>query len=334
MPDTPRFLVAAPSHLGLLAALTILATACGVAGEKGAAIFHVGSNWQPARPIALGSTFAASAQKNDLLKTNLTVRSADTKVISQLAGGSFRAVGNGVATFEALDPGSQAVVDSVHFEVSTPTVASLSWPIDKLSSPSSRVDDKGFALVTGQHARFDPELADSLGRSQQHASIATMTATGNVTLTAVAPGYDVTATALGSATLQLNVAGPDDKTALTKSFAVTIVSPADVASIDVMVTLLGKGTVVDPNKPDAPQPAGDAVQTTGDRIYQLVVRAKTAGDLRVYGVPAVWTEVGGGSHLLLKTAYEVNYAVLKAGQKVSFHVQVGALGKDVELTGP
>lgn len=332
MPDTPRFLVRATSRAGLLAALTILGSACGVAGEKGAATFHVGSNWQPDRPIALGSTFAASAQKNDLLKTNLTVRSADPKVIEQLAGGSFRAVGNGVAALEALDSGSQAVVDSLHYEVSTPTVASLSWPIDRLTSPSTRVDDKGFAIAVGQHAHFDPELADALGRSQQHANIATLTATGNVTLTAVAPGYDVTATTVGSASLLLNVAGTDGKPALTKTFPVTIVPSADVVSIEVTATLLGKGTVVDPNKPDAPKNA-DAVQT-GERIFQLVVRAKTAGNLRVYGVPALWTEVGGGSHLLLKTAYEANYVVLKSGEKVTVHVAVGTLGKDLELTGP
>lgn len=94
-------------------------------------------------------------------------------------------------------------------------------------------------------------------------------------------------------------------------------------------TLLGKGATVDPTKPDAPQQPAEVGQT-GDRIFQLVVRAKSAGDLRVYGVPAVWTEIGGGSHLLIKTAYELNYAVLKSGQKVTVHVQVGTM----EPTGP
>lgn len=319
-------------HALALAAL-LLSQACGVAGDKGAAIFHVGSEWGKDRPIAVGSIFAATAQRNDFLRSTLAVKSENPAVINALAGGSFQALAEGQATLDALDPASQAVVDDVTFTVSKPAAATLAWWADKWVSPVAKLDEK-FAVVKDSRLKVDAALLDAQARPLNHQGIATLTS-DHAQITAVGELFDVTPTTLGATTVVLGVKGVDGKEVLTHPYQVTVVTTQDVAKLDMAPPVLfGAGTVA-PSDPNAPPPAsdkasGEAKAQPTTRVFLLVTDCKLADGTRVYGAKVEWAESGTG-HLALKTTDGTNYVVVKPGEKVTVTATVGTQAKTVEL---
>jgi hypothetical protein len=305
-----------------------LAQACGVAGDKGAAIFHVGSEWTKERPIAVGSIFAASAQKNDLLRTSLTVKSDTPDIVKALQGGSFQTIAEGTARLQAVEPGSQAMVDEVSFTVSKPAAATLAWWADKWLSPLAKVDEK-FAVVQGSRLKVDAALLDAQTRPLNHLGIATLTS-DHAQITAVGELFDVTPTTLGATSVVLGVKGVDGKEVLNHAYQVTVVQTADVAKLDMAPPVLfGAGTPA-PTDPNAPPPAADPKAEVKTRVYLLVTDCKLADGTRVYGAKVEWTESGSG-HLALKTTDGTNYVLVKQGEKVKVTATVGTLQKSVDL---
>lgn len=318
----------------LVAALALLASACGVVGENGVAVFHVGSDWKPDRPIAVGSVFAVSAQKNDLLKTALTVKSGTPTVINQLSGGSLQAVGEGAATLQALDPSTLAVVDDVIFQVAKPTSAALSWWGDAWVTPTKKLDEK-FAVVRGTRLMTAAVVLDAQARQLHHAGIATLTGENFTVSPAVSELFEVTPTVAGPTTATLTINGVDGKPALAPHvYQVTIVEAADVASLDLLPPVsIASGTAT-PASPDGPpKPVDESAANSASRLYLLVAMTKLADGTRVYGAPLAWTESTPG-HILGKTTNGANYVLLKAGETVTVTAQIGALTKQVVVTGP
>lgn len=324
------------TRLHVLPILAILSASCGVLGEKGAAIFQVGSNWGHDRPIALGSTFAVSAQKNNLLRTTLNVKSTTPTVIASLPNGSFQAVGIGSGTLQALEVGSQAMVDEIDYDVAKPATAALAWWGDLFVQPTAKLDEK-FAVVQGAKYVVSASLLDANSRALHHANIATLTGTNFNAKPSSSELFEVTPTVLGPTTATLTVKGLDGKVAFTPhDYVVRVVTATEVAKIT--LTAVAMTTITGSNKPtdaDAPPatPPSDAKAEPTTRWYGLVVQGRLADGERVYGPPVAWTEATPG-HLLSKSSNGGNYALLKAGEKVTVTAQVGALTAQVELTGP
>ena len=319
----------------LLALGLFCCASCGVLGEKGAAIFHVGSNWGHDRPIALGSTFAVSAQKNDILRTTLIVKSTTPTIIGLLPSGSFQAVGVGTGTLQALDPGSQAMVDEIDYDVAKPATAALAWWGDLFVAPAATLEPK-FAVVQGAKYVVSASLLDANARPLHHANIATLTGPNFTAKPSNSEAFEVTPGVLGPTTATLTVNGLDGKAALTHDYIVTVVAATAVSKITLKAATMT--TITSTNKPtdaDSPPstPPSDAKPDTTSRWYGLIVQANLADGQRVYGPPVTWTESGTG-HLLAKSSNGGNYALLKTGEKVTVTAQVGTLTAQVDLTGP
>ena len=323
------------TRLHFLPLLAVLCASCGVLGEKGAAIFHVGSNWGHDRPIALGSTFAVSAQKNDLLRTTLNVKSTTPTVIASQPNGSFQAVGTGSGTLQALEVGSQAMVDEIDYDVAKPAAAALAWWGDLFVQPTAKLDET-FAVVQGAKYVVSASLLDANSRALHHANIANLAGTNLTTKASNSELFEVTPTVLGPTTATLSVKGLDGKVALSHDYAVRVVTATEVTKIT--LTAVAMTTITGSNKPtdaDAPPatPPSDAKAEPTTRWYGLIVQARLADGARVYGPPVTWTESLPG-HLLSKSSHGGDYALLKAGEKVTVTAQVGSLSAQVELTGP
>jgi len=321
-------------RLGLSAFLVLCCASCGVLGEKGAAIFHVGSNWGHDRPIALGSVFGVSAQKNDLLRTTLNVKSTTPTILSQLPSGSYQAVATGTGTLQALDPGSQAMVDEIDYDVAKPATAALAWWGDIFVKPAATLEAK-FAVVKGVKYVVSASLLDANARPLHHANIATLTGPNFDAKPSNSELFEVTPGVLGATTATLTVNGLDGKPTLTHDYAVTVVEAVSVTAITLkaatMTTITAKNKPTDADAPPSAPPS-DAKPEATSRWYGLFVQANMA-DQRVYGAPVSWTETGTG-HLLAKNSNGGNYALLKKGEKTTVTAQVGTLTAQVELTGP
>jgi len=318
-------------------AFGLLASACGVQGDKGEALFVVESSWAKATPIALESTFAVNASRSSLFKTALTVESADPTVfVAQ--GGAFRAAGEGLGRFRAVDPSTKEEVDTITYEVAKPSQASLSYWADKILDPQSRLP-VDFALASGSQPQVRVELTDKLDRPMNHKGIAKLTADAASHITFVDKTFhqEASAGAPGSGKVELAVAGAGGKSALTKSYGSQVVDAKDIASLTI-----ASGAVVlnlnnlDKNKPNQP-PAEDAdAKEPSDQstVYVLVLQAKTAGGVRVYGAAGTWTVVDGTAKPThLDKPSEVNYLTLQKGEKVTLQVELNGKTTKTTVTG-
>lgn len=310
-----------------------LASGCGVAGNRGAAIFHVGNNWAPNRPIALGSVFAASAHKNGLIQTQLQVSSARPSVIENLDTGSLRAKSVGEATLEAKDPVSQALVDSLDFEVAQPSAAALAWWVDAWVQPTFQVPDK-IALALGSRSLVAVSVLDAKARPLHHMGIASASC-DKLKVTPVGELLEVTATTAGTCTGTLAINGLDGKPALSRTYEVQVVDAPQVAKLDLKAASV-KVVVAKPTSTDAPPPTPDAdAKPTGTGTWWLLsAQASLADGTRIFGVPTQWSEAGGkGGHLLAAKSDGGNWLLLQAGEQVTVTATVGALQAVVTL-GP
>ena len=316
-----------------LLALALSATGCGIVGDKGAAIFHVGSNWQKAVPIAVGARFAVTAEKNDITRKALSVMSTSPAVISVATGG-FQAVTAGGAQFQATDPATAIAVDTVEFTVATPaTVALGGWWSNLTGQPATL--PKKFGLVQGGRYVGAIVVQDATGTRLNHAGIATVTCE-HATLKVTDDYVEATATTLGATTAVVGVNGVTNAPVATATYDIQVVTQADIAKVTLTSALLqtGASAPADPDKgPQNPDPAATTAPTT--QLYLLVANATLEDGTPVFGPTLTWTE-DGANHLLTKTSNGGNYAVLKSGEKVKVTVAAaqGALSAQVTLTAP
>jgi hypothetical protein len=306
---------------------------CGVAGNRGAAIFHVGANWAPVRPIALGSVFAASAHKNGLIQTQLKVTSAHPTVIENLETGSLRAKAVGEATLEAKDPVSQALVDTLDFEVAQPSSVALAAWIDLWIQPTLQAPDK-FALALGSRSLVAVSVLDAKARRLHHMGIAAANC-DKLKIAPVGELLEVTATTAGSCTGTLAIHGLDGKPVLSRTYEVQVVDAPQVAKLELKaatVKLLG----AKPTATDAPPPTpdADAKPASNGTWWLLSAQAALADGTRVYGAATQWSESGGKSgHLLATKSDGGNWLLLQAGEQVTVTATVGAVQAQATL-GP
>ena len=319
-------------------ACVVLVAGCGVAGNRGAAIFHVGDNWASNRPIAVGSVFAASANRNALVQTQLAVKSATPAVIENLDSGSLRARAVGEATLEASDPVSQALVDTIDFDVAQPAAAALSWWVDAWVQPTFQIPTK-VALVLGSRQLVAVSLLDAKARPLHHKGIATASC-DKLQISPVGEMLEITATTAGSCTGTLTVNGVDGKPTLTRSYEVQVVQAPQVAKLDLKAVSV-KVVSAKPTGTDAPPPHdGDHGDEQADAApgketwWLLSAQATLADGTRVYGVPVSWSEVGGkGGHLLASKSDGGNWLLLQPGEQVTLNATAGTVSASVTV-GP
>ncbi len=297
----------------------LLLTGCGVAGDKGAANFHVGKDWTHAQAIALGATFPVTANQTDaLLNSHPLLVTSGLPTVVAMPGGSFQAVAAGAAQFQAQDPTTNALVDTLEFTVATPATLGLTpwWSQDAKSQLPAH-----FALV--QNSPFEAAIryADSAGASLHHLGMTAPSAGGpGVQVALNDPYVDVTPTALGATTLNVQQLTAQPKP-LTTSYAVTVVALADVATVQLTAQ------PANPFNPGATTPAPAANQTW----FLLTTACALADGTPVYGVPVTWTE-SGKTHLFVKTSTDATYALLTHGETVTVTATVGGRQAQAQLT--
>lgn len=312
--------------------LALVAAACGVTGDKGLAVFHVGANWQKTVGIAVGSTFAVSAEKNDLTHSAL-LTSSGLPSVAKMPDGSFQAVQAGAAQFQAQDASTKALVDTVEFTVAAAATASLGawWTV---SGAGLAKLPKKFALVQGARYVGGIVVEDSSGARLNHAGIATVTCPGMVPK--VTDMYvEVTATNVGPATATLDVTGGAGAAKISTTYDIVVVTPKDIATMTLLSGTTQVGTTpTDPDKAPVPNDSGGNGRTAVvTQWFSLITSAALADGTPVYGAQAIWTESGTG-HLLVKNSSGGNYAHLTKGESVTVTATIGTLSKQVILTGP
>ncbi len=314
-----------------LLALTLLATGCGIVGDKGAAYFHVGNNWQKGVGIAVGAKFNVTAERNDLTRKALTVVSTTAQVVP-LATGGFQAVSQGAAQFQATDPATAIAVDTVEFPVAAPAAVALGAAWSNATAQPFKLAAK-FALVQGGRYVGAIVVEDATGARLNHAAIGRVTCAGAAVK--VTDDYvEATPTTLGATTAVVQVVDAAGAVQATTSYDVQVVLAADVAHLKLnSATLQTGGTApADPDKgPNNPDPAQTASPKT--QIFVLAIAATLADGTPVYGPAVTWSESGNG-HLLTKQSNGGNYAVLKSGETVTVTATLGALSAPVTLIAP
>lgn len=309
----------------------ILASACGVAGDKGLAIFHVGENWQKNVSIATGSTFAVTAEKNNLFHQALLASSA-LATVTQLPDGSFQAVQAGMAQFQALDPASKAVIDTVSFNVADPAVIALGawWSIG--GNQALKLAKK-FALVKDGRYVGGIVLEDATGSRLNHAGITAVTCPG-AQIKVVGQYVEATATTLGDTTATVTLTSGKGA-ALQTTYDVRVVAEADVSTLQLASFAVqnGHSAPADPDKAPISPDSGDAETNQKTQLFGLATTTALADGTPVYGAQIIWTESGTG-HLLAKKTGGGNYAVLKSGETVTITATIGTLSKQVVLSAP
>lgn len=316
----------------LVAIAALCATACGVTGDKGLAVFHIGANWQKTVGIAVGSTFAVAAEKNDLTHTAL-VTSSGLPTVAKMPDGSFQAVQAGAAQFQAQDAVTKALVDTVEFTTATTAAASLGawWTV---SGAGLAKLPKKFALVQGGRYVGGIVLEDSAGARLNHAGVATVTCPGMVPK--VTDMYvEVTALNVGPVTATLDVTGAAGAAKISTSYDVVVVTPKDIANLAlVSVTTQVGAAPTDPDKAPVPTDSGgNGSAKVVTQWFALVTSMTLADGTPVYGGQVTWSESGIG-HLLVKNSSGGNYAHLTTGESVTVTATIGTLVKQVTLTGP
>lgn len=303
------------------AILTVFTGGCGVQGDQGAATFLVESSWTPSTPIALASTIAVSASRKDLLKTALAVEAEPATVMAK-KGAGFQAVGTGNVTFRAVDPASQALIDTVSYEVAKTETAGLSYGPDRVLDPKNRVA-AAFTIVAGANVDLLPELADKQGRQLNHKGIVTLQAEGGASVAAKSASYTVSAAAAGVGKVTLAVAGVDGKPAISDVHVVTAVALTDVAAVDLQaMTVLADLSASDQTKPGVATPPGQAEPAPADKVVFVVAQAKDAAGQRIYGAVGNWSVTAGTAKLFFTKPGDVQYLVLKPGEKVTIQVEI------------
>jgi len=310
----------------------LCATACGVTGDKGLAVFHVGANWQKTVGIAVGSTFAVSAEKNDLSHSAL-VTSSGLPSVAKMPDGSFQAVQAGAAQFQAQDASTKNLVDTVEFTIATAATASLGawWTV---SGAGLAKLPKKFALVQGARYLGGIVVEDSGGARLNHAGIASVTCPGM--LPKVTDMYvEISATNVGPVTATLDVTGGAGVAKISTAYDVVVVIPKDIATMALLSGASQVGTTpTDPDKAPVPNDSGgNGSAPVVTQWFALITSAALADGTPVYGAQAIWTESGTG-HLLVKNSNGGNYARLTKGEIVTVTATIGTLSKQVTLTGP
>ncbi len=309
-----------------------LLSGCGVAGDKGAAVFHVGNNWQKGVEIAAGSTFAVNAQRNDLTQNALTVKT-NLPAVVQLAGGNFQAAVPGLAQFEADDPTTQALVDTVEFNVATPASVALGPPWANMSALPTKLA-KNFGLVHGTHYVGAIVVDDVAGARLNHSGIASVNC-ANLQIKVVDDAVEATPTTLGPCTATVAVQDAAGKVSQSAQYTITVVELTDITGISLTSVSAQNGwtTPADPDKGPVAQSDADAKTAAKSAIFVLSVAAALADATPVYGPTTTWSE-SGSNHLLAKQSSGGNYAVLKSGETVTVTATVGNLSKDIKLVAP
>ena len=312
--------------LTLLALLAALLPGCGIAGDRGLAIFHIGENWQKGVPIAVGSTFAVTAEKNDLLRTPLLTSSGLPSVV-KMPDGSFQAVQPGLAQFQAQEVVNKTLVDTVEFTTATPVTVSLGawWQGVKLP--------KKFALVRNGRYVGGLVLEDATGTRLNHAGLVHVTC-DHAQINVVGQYVEATPTVLGDTTATVTVTGTTLETKYTLSVVeATAVAALQLASVAVQT---GQSAPADPDKaPVHPDSGGTGATTTAakSQLFLLTTATTLADGTPVYGARVSWSETSAG-HVLAKETDGSNYAVLKSGDTVTVTATVGTLSQQVVLTAP
>jgi hypothetical protein len=320
----------------LIARITLFAFAlsaggCGIVGDKGAAVFHVGNNWQKAVPIAVGARFAVTAEKNDITHKALSVMSTSPAVIPVTTGG-FQAVTAGGAQFQATDPATAIAVDTVEFTVASPASVSLGGWWSNLTGQPAMLPKK-FGLVQGGRYVGAIVVQDATGTRLNHAGIATVTCE-HATLKVTDDYVEATPTTLGATTAVVTVNGVTNAPVASATFDVQVVTAAEITKLTLTSATLQTGTSApaDADKgPVNPDPA--ATTTPATQLFLLVVNATLQDGTPVFGPTVTWSE-DGNSHLLTKTSNGGNYAVLKRGETVTVTAALGALTAQVTVTAP
>ena len=314
----------------LLASSSVL-TGCGITGDKGAAIFHVGNNWQKGVGIAVGSRFAVSAERNDLTRKPLIVTSTKPTVIPVATGG-FQAVTEGGAQFQASDALGIAV-DTVEFNAVAPgSVALGAWWSNSFGTPVALAQH--FALVQGGRYVGAILVRDVAGARLNHAAIAEVTC-DLATVKVVDDYVAATPTTLGKTVAKVAVKDAAGATKTTASYNIQVVTPAEVAHLKVNSATVqtGASAPADPDKgPVNPDPA-DTTTAPKTQLFLLAIDASLADGTPVYGPTVTWTESGTG-HLLTKQSNGGNYAVLKSGESVTVTATLGTLTAQIALVAP
>lgn len=312
-------------------ALVAIATGCGIVGDKGTAIFHVGNNWQKAVGIAVGSQFAVTAQRNDLTRKALTVASTLPSVTPTATGG-FLAAMAGAAQFEARDPATAAAVDTVEFSIVAPAAVSLgAWWSNTASQPTKLA--KKFALVQGGRYVGAIVVEDVAGAPLNHAGIGVVTC-DHAAVKVTDDYVEATPTTLGATTAVIEVKDAAGAVKATAQYDISVVQTADVAhlSLHAVTMQTGSSAPSDPDKgPNNADPADTSTPKT--QLFLLAIDATLADGTPVYGPTVAWSESGNG-HLLTKQSNGGNYAVLKSGDTVTVTAALGALSAQVTLTAP
>lgn len=321
-----------------LFALTASLSACGISGDKGVAIFHVGENWTKDVPIASGSTFAVTAEKNDLFHAAL-LTSSGLPSVARMPDGSFQAVQAGPAQFQAQDPSTKSVVDTVEFTVADPVAISLgAWWANTGNNNQILKLPKKFALVQNGRYVGGIVLEDATGTRLNHAAIAAMECP-NVQFKVVGEFVEATATTLGDTQATVHLLGKN--AGVTASYNVMVRSASDVADLHLTSLLVqnGASAPADPEKAPVNSDSGASATTTKSQVYVLSTAATLADGTPIYGATLQWNEVDKNGqpttgHLLTKQSNGGNYAVLKSGETVKVTVTIGALSQQVTLTAP
>ncbi len=302
---------------------------CGVAGDKGLAIFHVADNWQKNVGIATGSTFPVTATRNDLLRTPLTTTSGLPSVAA-MPGGSFQAVQPGPAQFQAMN--GATLVDTVEFTVAKPVAISLGawWSV---SGAQAVKLPTAFALVQGGRYVGGIVLEDATGARLNHAAIAAVTC-DHAQVAVVGEYVEATATVLGATTATVALTSGSGAP-LQTSYDVQVVLDSAVADMQLASAQVqnGQSPPADPEKAPVNSDSGGGTTTAQSAIFALSATCALADKTPVYGASVLWSESGSGHLAALKTNGG-NYAVLKSGESVTVTATVGALAKQVTLTAP
>ena len=325
-------------HLNFLklvvgAGCAFLAVGCGIAGEKGTALFTVGTAWDPHLPIAVGAKFDVVARKNDITKAKLAVESANPAVfVATGQADQFEAKGAGAGKFTALATDTKALIDQLEFTAAAPSKLELSYWAERIVDGQASLPET-FSLVAGSKLTLRAELTDSGGRLLNHMGLVKSESAATPVLSVASPtgvGHDCVAVAAGASKLTVSASQ-----AVARSYQVSVVAANAVADFDLAASpvVLNLGGVDKGNATTPPASEEGAAATT--TVYFALIRAKDANGGKVFGAAGKWSVAEAGVQLVAfsQGVSEVQYLELKKGQKATLHVEISGKSKEIVVIG-